>query len=95
MRHINITATRLIDNWLVLDKDISLLNMANSISKKISVKDSADNPSGKPPPRDKTSGIDPDIRFYDIEYRNETEKGEESEILVIHDSSLAASKENS
>ena len=94
MRHSNITATRPIDNRLVLDNYISLLTMAKTISKKISVKASTAKPLGKPPPGDKTCGIEPDIRFYEIEDGDETEKGEESEILVVYDSSLAASKKN-
>ena len=94
MRHSNITATRPIHNGLVLDKDISLLNMAKSISKKSSFKASSAKPLGKPPPGDKTCGIEPAIRFYEIEDGDETEKGEESEILVVYDSSLAASKKN-
>ena len=68
--------------------------MEKSISKKSSVKVSAAKPSGKPPTGDKTWGIDPDIRFYDIEDGDETEKSEEAEILVVYDSSLAASKQN-
>ena len=32
--------------------------------------------------------------FYEIEDRDETKKGEESEIIVVYDSSLAASKQN-
>ena len=68
--------------------------MAKSVSKKISSKASAAKPSGKPPPGDKSFGLDPDIRFYDIEDKDETEKEEESEILVVYESSLAASKQN-
>ena len=94
MRHINITATRPIDNRLVLDKGISLLNMAKSVSKKISSKASAAKPSGKPPPGDKSFGLDPDIRFYDIEDKDETEKEEESEKLAAYDSILTAYKQN-
>ena len=78
MRHSNITATRLIDNRLVLDKDISLLNMAKPIGQKISVEASSAKPLVKPLPGDKNCGLDPDIRFYDIEDGDETEKGEES-----------------
>ena len=54
------------------------MNMANHISKKISVKDSTAKPSGKPPPGDKTYGLEPDIRFYEIEDGYETEKREEA-----------------
>ena len=60
------------DNQLVLDKVILILTMAKTTSNKISVKDSADNPSGKPPHRDKTLGIDPTIRLYDIEDGDDT-----------------------
>ena len=52
--------------------------MAKTISKKISVKDSAYKPSGKPPPRDKTFGIEPVIRFYSIEDGGKTEEVEEA-----------------
>ena len=79
----NITATRPIDNLLVLDKYISLLNMAKSISKKIYFKASSAKPLGKPPPGDKTCGIEPAIFFHDIQDGNETEKREEAEILVV------------
>ena len=75
MWHSNINATLTIDNRLVLDKDISLLNMGKSINKKRSVKASSADPSGKPPPGDKTCGIEPGIRFYEIEDGDETEKG--------------------
>ena len=49
--------------------------MAKPISKKRSVKASVAKPLGKPPPGDKFCGLDPAIRFYDIEDRDETEKG--------------------
>ena len=94
MRDSNITDNRPIDNLLVLYKDISLLNMTKSISNKIYAKASEYKPSVKPPPGDKTCGLDPDICFYDIEDGDETEKVEEAEILVIYDSSLAAYKQN-
>ena len=68
--------------------------MTKIISKKISVKASESNPLGKPPPWDKTFGIDREIRFCAIEYDDETEEGEESEILVVYDSSLAGSNQN-
>ena len=75
MRYSNITATRPIDNQLVLEKDIYLLKMAQTISKKSSVKDSTAKPSGKPLPGDKTCGLETAIRFYEIEDGDETEKG--------------------
>ena len=59
--------------------------MANPISKKISVKASTAKPSGKPSPGDKTCGIEPE----DVD---ETEKGEEAEILVVYNSSFAVFK---
>ena len=49
--------------------------MENTISKKISVKASVANPSGKPPPGDKTLGVYPEIRFYAIEDGYDTEEG--------------------
>ena len=46
--------------------------------------------------RDKSFGLDPSIRFYDLEDGYETEKEEEeAEILIVYDSSLAASKQTS
>ena len=75
MRHSDITTTGLIDNRLVFNKVISLLTMAKTISKKISVIASASKPSGKPLIGDKTFGLGPAIRFYAIEDRDETEKG--------------------
>ena len=68
--------------------------MANIITKKISVKASTAKPSGKPLSEDKTLGLDPDIRFYNIEDGDDTAEGEESEIIVVHNSSLAESKQN-
>ena len=54
------------------------MTISKTISKKISVKASAVKPLGKPPPGDKTFGIDPSIRFYTIEDGDETEKLERS-----------------
>ena len=68
--------------------------MAKIISKKISVNASAAKPLGKPPPRDKTLGIEPDIHSYNIEGGDENVEGEESETLVVHGSNLAVSKQN-
>ena len=68
--------------------------MTKTISKKRYVKDSTSKPSGKPAPGDKTFGLEPEIRFYDIEDGGETEEGEESEIFIVYESSLAASKQN-
>ena len=68
--------------------------MENTISKKRSVKALAAIPLGKPTPGDKTFGIEPAICFYAIKDGDETEEGEEAEILVIYHSSLAASKQN-
>ena len=50
--------------------------MTKTISKKRYVKDSTSKPSGKPAPGDKTFGLEPEIRFYDIEDGGETEEGE-------------------
>ena len=52
--------------------------MARSISKKNTVKASIDKNLGKSPPGDKTIGIDPDIRFYEIEDVNNTGGVEEA-----------------
>ena len=68
--------------------------MANTTSKKSSIKASSAKTSGKPPPGDKTFRIDTEIHFYDIEDGDETEEGQEAEILVVYDSRLAASNKN-
>ena len=68
--------------------------MAKTISSKSSVKASAAKPLGNPPPGDKTLGIEPATRFYKIEDGDKTEEGEEAEIFIIHNSSLAVSKQN-
>ena len=94
MRHSKITATCPIDNQILLDKEISLLTMDKTINKKSYVTASSVKLLGKPPPGDKTFGTDPEIHFYDIEDGYAPEKGEEAEVLVIYDSSLAASNQN-
>ena len=48
------------------------MNMAKPISKKISVKASTDKRLGKPPPGDKTCGLELAICFYEIEDVDET-----------------------
>ena len=48
--------------------------MEKTTSKKISVNYSAAKPSRNPPPRDKTLGLDPEIRLYAIEDGDETEE---------------------
>ena len=68
--------------------------MAKIISTKISVKASAAKPLCKPRPEDKTLGLQTEIRSYELEESDETEEGEEAEIIVIHESILAASKQN-
>ena len=50
--------------------------MTKTISRKILVKDSAYKTLGKPPPEDKTLGIEPEIHFYYIEDGDETKEGE-------------------
>ena len=50
--------------------------MENTIGKKISVKASADKPSVKPLPGDKTLGLEPEIRFYKLEDGDDTAEGE-------------------
>ena len=67
--------------------------MENTIIRKSSVKALASKPSIKPLPRDETLGLEPAIRFCELEDGDDTEEGEESEIMVIHNSSLAASKQ--
>ena len=51
-------------------------------------------PLVKPPPGDKTLGLQIDIRFYEIEDSDKTEEGEYAEILIIHDKIRAATKKN-
>ena len=57
-----------------MDKFILILTMAKTISKKISVKASADITLGKPQPGDKTLGLEPDIFFYAVEDVDDTEE---------------------
>ena len=71
------------------------MTMAKTISKKISVKDSAANSLGKPPTRDKTLGVEPEILFYELEDVDETTEGEEVEIIFVHDSNLRYISKNS
>ena len=52
--------------------------MAKSISKRNSATASIANTLGKPIPGDKTLGLEPYIRFYEIEDVDKTEEGEES-----------------
>ena len=52
--------------------------MAKTIGKKISVKASADKPTGMPLPGDKTLGIEPEIFLYTLEDGDETSEGEEA-----------------
>ena len=47
--------------------------MGKTTDKKRCVKASASKPMYKPPPGDKTSGIDQEIRFYNIEDVDKTE----------------------
>ena len=59
--------------------------MEGSISKINPEKASTSKPSWKPPPGDKSIGIDPAIRFYEIEDGDKTKEGEDPEIFIIHD----------
>ena len=67
---------------------------ARTISKRNSEKASTSKPSGNPPPGDKSLEIEPDIRFYKIEYDDKAEEGEDTEILTIQDKSLVTTKQN-
>ena len=58
----------------MLDKDISLVTMAKTISMKIFVKVSSAKPLGKPLSGDKTFGLEPDIHFYAILDKDDSEK---------------------
>ena len=68
--------------------------MANTISKKISVEASTAKPLSKSQTGDKTLGLESAIILYAIEDVDDTEEGEGAELLVIHKSSIEASKQN-
>ena len=68
--------------------------MERSIIKRNSEKALTAKPLVKPPPGDKTLGVETAIFFYEIEDGDKNQEGEESEILIIHDKSLAATKQN-
>ena len=72
MWHGNITATRLIENRLVL-KSKKNAKMEKTISKRNSVKASETKPSGKPPSGYKSLELEPEIRFYQLEDVDNTE----------------------
>ena len=67
--------------------------MENTVSIK-PVKSSIAKPNGKPTTGHKTLGIETDIHLYKIEEGDNNEEGGESEILVIHESSLVSSNKN-
>ena len=67
--------------------------MDRSISKRHPVKASASKPLGNPLPGYKTLVLEPNIRVYEIENSDKTEEGEDSEILIIHNKSLAPTKQ--
>ena len=58
------------------------------------MKASTAKPLGNPPTRDKTFGIDPDIRYYELEDGDKTEEGEYAEILIILDKRLESNNKN-
>ena len=68
--------------------------MSKIINRKISVKTSAYNPLGRPPPGNKTLGIEPVVLFHAIEDSENTEEEKEVEILVIYNIILTASNQN-
>ena len=59
-------------------KSQNFRNMVKTSGKKILVKATAANPSGKPPSGDKTLGIESVIRFYSLEDVDETKEREEA-----------------
>ena len=67
--------------------------MARSISKRNILKVSIAKPSFKPLPEDKSLGLDSSIRLYELEDGDKTEEGEDAEILIVQDKSLAATKQ--
>ena len=72
MGHSNFTATCPIENWTIL-KSQKFRNISKTTGKKILAKDWASNPLVKPPPGDKTLGIDLAICFYELEDVDDTE----------------------
>ena len=50
--------------------------MVKTTRRKISVKASAAKSSGKPPPGDKTLGLEPEICFYKLEEGDDNAEGE-------------------
>ena len=70
------------------------MTMSKTISNKISVKASSDKTLVKHLTGNKTFGIEPSNRFYDIGDGDGTEEGEDAEIIVVYDSILMVSKQN-
>ena len=69
------------DKWLLR---LLILKKINTFNKKVRI--SKPKPStGKTLPGDKNTGLDPEIRFYKIEDDDDTEEGEEYEILIKSD----------
>ena len=68
--------------------------MAKTISTRNVAKASTTKPLGKPLPGDKFLGIEPAIRFYEIEDGDKTEEGEESEIFIMRDKILTVTLKN-
>ena len=68
--------------------------MANTISRKRSVNASSSKPLEKPQPGYKYFRLETEIRFYELEDIDNTEDGEEAQILITHDKSLVVSKQN-
>ena len=68
--------------------------MGKTTSNKSSFKASESKLLVKPPPVDKTLGVEPEMRLYTLEDCDETAELDESEILFIHDSNLVVSKKN-
>ena len=75
-------------------KKLKKQKLARENSKRKAVNYSTDKPNSKPPPGDKSLGIDPDIRFYKTEDGYLTEEVQEEEILTMHDKILTATKKN-
>ena len=63
-----------------------------TISRKSLAKASAAKPLGKPPPRDEVLGLEPEIRFYELDDDYNFAEEEEAEILVIHNLILTGSE---
>ena len=66
-------------------KSLKILKWQSPLVREIKQRHLKPSRLGKPPPEDKTLGIEPAIRFCSLEDGNDTSEGEEAETLVFHD----------